>query len=269
MQKIKIIIIKSSCRTIEEDGGVQHMRRRCTVPGVQDLLQSVFFLSLRVRVCFLVQQTLWKWGYGDHWFWNQQVRSCLLSLTFGILATFLQQAAPQHPSSVKWGWQHPPFRFILCQLDDLTSFKCLEVVLVIQLGEGELVFLLRHSGKPPCSAFNIDAGSAVLPDFHYELLVSWAWGSESGGKSDRYSEKCAMAAEDSVWRNCFQREQTSDPRMVKGSWRKSCTCSCREEGPTKWTAFFSDWLFHAQVRIWASFENQMGRTREMGQLVKF
>lgn len=70
--------------------------------------------------------------------------------------------------SVKWGWQLPPFG-LLFKLDDLTQFKCLEVVLVIHLGEGDIMFFLWHSGKPPSFAFNIDAGSALLPGYHYEL----------------------------------------------------------------------------------------------------
>lgn len=118
--------------------------------------------------------------------------------------------------------------FFLCQLDDLTPFKCLEVVLVIQLGEGELVFFLGHSGKPHCSAFNIDAGSALPPGFPYEPE------SLSRVESQTDTPKGVhMEAEDSVWRNCFQREQTLDPRMVRGSWRKSHTCSSKGEGATK------------------------------------
>lgn len=86
------------------------------------------------------------------------------------------------------------------------------MVLVIQLGEGELVFFLGRSGKPHCSAFNIDAGSALLPGFPYEPE------SLSQVESQIDTQKGVhTAAEDSMWRNCFQREQTLDPRMVKGS----------------------------------------------------
>lgn len=86
----------------------------------------------------------------------------------------------------------------VCQLDDLTPLKYLEVVLVIPLGEGELVFFLRHSGKPLCSAFNTEAGSALLPGLHYELLCLSRSEALSRVESQIDTQKCAPRQQKTV-----------------------------------------------------------------------